>query len=500
MAKYLMGIDNGGTMTKAAIFDTAGNEIATGSQDTPLLVPQDGFCERDMNDLWNATVNAIKTAIAKTNIDTKDIIAIGCTGHGKGLYLWGKDGKPAYNAITSTDRRALSYVDKWNADGTALKAREYTLQNLRETQGVPLLAWLKDNHPEVVENTQYIFEAKDFIRFMLTGVANTEYTDSSSTSLMNLKTMTFDKEVLKIFGLEDCYEKLPPLKYSYELCGTVTEEISKQTGLAAGTPVCGGMFDIDACAIAMDVSDPEKLCAITGTWSINEYISETPIPPEGTTQNSIFCIPGYYLIEESSPTSAGNLEWYIKNFLGKEKMEVGASGGRLYDWIDQQVDAIKPEDSNVIFLPFLYGTNDPKCQLSAFTGLNNFHTTGHLLRAIYEGVTFSHMYHIEKLLALRDTPTAIRMAGGATKSEVWLQMFADVIGLPIEMIKTKELGTLGCAMAGAVACGLHKDYKEAAKSMVQVGRTVHPNMERHKIYAEKFARYKKLIKLLSELY
>ena len=68
MAKYLMGIDNGGTMTKAAIFDTAGNEIATGSQDTPLLVPQDGFCERDMNDLWNATVNAIKTAIAKAKI------------------------------------------------------------------------------------------------------------------------------------------------------------------------------------------------------------------------------------------------------------------------------------------------------------------------------------------------------------------------------------------------------------------------------------------------
>ena len=132
------------------------------------------------------------------------------------------------------------------------------------------------------------------------------------------------------------------------------------------------------------------------------------------------------------------------------------------DWIDQQVDAIKPEDSNVIFLPFLYGTNDPKCQLSAFTGLNNFHTTGHLLRAIYEGVTFSHMYHIEKLLALRDTPTAIRMAGGATKSEVWLQMFADVIGLPIEMIKTKELGTLGCAMAGAVDVYKRQAYSSTA--------------------------------------
>ncbi len=144
MSKYILGIDNGGTMTKAAIFDLSGNEIAVASQKTPIIIQKDGYAERDMLELWSSNVSVIREAIVKSNINSENIIGVGCTGHGKGLYLWGKDNKPAYNAIASTDSRAKDYIKKWNDNGVSHKASEKTLQYPIACQPVALLAWLKD--------------------------------------------------------------------------------------------------------------------------------------------------------------------------------------------------------------------------------------------------------------------------------------------------------------------------------------------------------------------
>ncbi len=494
---YFMGIDNGGTNTKAAVFDQNGNEIAASSQNTPLLVPREGFNERDMQELWKATATAIRGAIEKSGVCSSEIVGVGCTGHGKGLYLWGKDDRPAYHAVASTDRRGVEYVEKWYADGTARQAEALSLQPVGESQPVAILAWIKEHRPEVFQNIRWIFEAKDFIRFMLTGKAMAEVTDYSGTGFMNLHTKSYDRALLELFGLNAIFEALPPLCQSYDLCGTVTEAAARDTGLSVGTPVCGGMFDIDACAIAMDISTPNRLCMITGTWSINEYISKTPVYPALTTRNSLFCIPGYYLIEQSSPTSSGNLEWFINNFI-PEAVNSDIDKKQLYRQIDGEVDALLPQDSNILFLPFLYGTYDEKCASSAFVGMTNYHTRGHMLRAIFEGVCFSHLHHIEALLQHRTTPEAIRMTGGAANSSVWVQMFADIIGMPIEVVKTKEPGALGCAMAAAVAAGVYSDYESAAENMVRVSATFVPRKENADIYRKKYERYCRLITLLGQ--
>lgn len=495
--RYFLGIDNGGTMTKAALFDLKGRELASASESTPVATPKAGYYQRDMLLLWQATARTVQRVIQKADIDSADIAGVGCTGHGKGLYLWGKDNKPAYHAIASTDHRAAAIVSRWRKDGTADRAKELTLQNVIECQPAPLLAWMKEEQPQAYANIRWIFEAKDYIRFMLTGEAYAEATDYSGTSLMNLKTQGFDPEVLRIFGLEELYACLPPLRYSYENCGYITESAGLETGLKEGTPVCGGMFDIDACAIAMDVGSEEKLCTITGTWSINEYLSKTPVMPGGSTLNSLFCIPGYYLIEESSPTSAGNLEWFVDCFLQKEGMEAKAAGKSIYQYINEAVAGTAM--SELLFLPFLYGSNCDGCASSALVGMTRANTQAEVLRAVFEGVAFSHLSHIEKLLQRREKPKAIRIAGGVVNSDVWLQIFADVIGIRLEVVTTKELGALGCAMAAAVCAGVYKDYSEAAQAMVSVKTVIWPNMEMHKKYTEKYKRYQKLAALLGQL-
>lgn len=493
MGSYVIGVDNGGTSTKAAIFDLQGKEIATAGKQTKVITPQSGYTERDMEELWLANCDCVKRAIEEAGIDGKDVLGIAVCGHGKGLYPWGKDGKPAYNGIISTDSRAWKYPKKWYESGVYGDLHPQLCQEFMACQQVSLLAWFKDHRKEVYDNIQYVFSVKDYVRFRMTGEAYSEATDISGSGLMDVKNARFDKEILEKLGIGEAFDMLPPLKYSYDLCGTVTEEASKLTGLPTGTPVAGGMFDIDACAVAVDVTSSKELCTIAGTWSINEYISREPVMDGSIAMNSLFAMPGYYLVEECSATSSGNMEWFMENCMENEIIPEGSS---IYDAINEKVDSVKPEECDVYFLPFLYGSNAHPLGKGTFIGLTTYHDKAHMLRAIYEGVVYSHRTHIEKLLSSRTPPEAIRMAGGAVNSKVWVQMFADALGFPIETVDAKELGALGCGMAAAIAAGVYKDYKEAAQHMVHVSERVYPNPERTSIYQKKYEKYRAVSKAL----
>jgi len=497
MGQYAIGLDNGGTVIKAALFDMQGKEIAVASRQTPILTPQPGYTERDMEYLWQCNCACVKEVMDKTRVDAGEVIGIAICGHGKGLYPWGKDGKPAWNGIVSTDGRAWEYPRKWKADGTHAKIRPQTCQDMMACQQVSLLAWFKDHHRDVYDNIQWVFSVKDYIRFRLTGEAYCEATDISGSGLMDVRNARFDKELLADLGIGEVFEKLAPLKYSYEKCGGITAEAAALTGLLAGTPAAGGMFDIDAAAIALNVSTPEDMCTIAGTWSINEYIAKQPVMDGSIAMNSLYAIPGYYLVEECSATSAGNLEWFISRCMEHETVPAGES---IYDVINRQVQEVRPEECEVYFLPFLYASNAHPLGKGTFAGLTLYHQKAHMLRAVYEGVVYSHKTHIDKLLATREPPKAIRMAGGAVNSAVWVQMFADILNLPVETVTVKELGALGCAMAAAVAAEVYEDYKEAAKHMVHIAKRVYPNPEVTGIYQEKYRKYRKLSQALDTVW
>ena len=487
MSKYVIGLDNGGTVSKAALFDLEGREICVASRQTDIITPKPGYTERDMEILWKMNCECVREIIDSSGVSNSDIYGIAVCGHGKGLYAWGKDGKPAYNGIISTDNRAWEYVQKWNSNGTAAKLYPQHCQQLMACQQAPLLAWMKDHEPEVYNDIQWVFSVKDYIRFRLTGEAYCEATDISGSALMDVKNACFDKSLLEEMGIGEVFEKLAPLKYSSDNCGFITDQTAELTGMKPGTPVAGGMFDIDGCAIAMDITEPEQFCTITGTWSINEFINPEPITGKSIAMNSLYAIPGFYLMEESSATSAGNLEWVIKNCISKDDIPEGMN---KYDFINQLVESVDPSECDVYYLPFLYGSNAHPLAKASFIGLTTFHTTAHMLRAVFEGVAYSNKKHIQKLLASREAPEVIRLAGGVTHSPLWVQMFADVTGFPTETVEgVSELGAMGAAMAAAVAGGQFADYREAAKSMVKVNKPVMPDPDKVKIYQEKYEKY-----------
>ncbi|MBP5237219.1 MAG: carbohydrate kinase [Clostridia bacterium] len=489
MSKYVCGIDNGGTAVKCALFDLDGNEIAVASAPTPLVIPSPGFEERDMDVLWKANADVIRRCLEKAGITGNEIIGIGCTGHGKGLYLTDKNGKPLRNAIASTDSRAVGYIKEWASNGTLDKMADLTLHKPIACQPITLLAWLRDNEPENYAKVGWIFEAKDYIRFRLTGKALAEMTDYSGSGMMNLRTQKFDRRIFELAGVEEMFECLPELCNSSDNCGFVTSDVAKETGLAEGTPVSGGMFDIDACAIAAGVTDGSDICMVTGTWSINEYISDAPVIC-GTNKNSMYCIPGKYLIEESSATSAGNLEWFVSVMMGKEVEEAQNGGRPVYAVMDEMVASTQPDECEAVFVPFLYGTNSESRSHAVIEGLDFSVSRAQLLRAVFEGVAFSHYDHFLRLIGNRPVPSAIRMVGGAARSVVWSQMFADVCGCPVRTVAAKEPGAFGAAMSAAVASGYYSDYVEAAGKMVKFRKEICPDLNLHEKYLVKFEKYK----------
>ena len=495
--KYLMGIDNGGTFSKAAIFDENGQQISVASVPTVTITPKPGYTERDMEELWLVNAQAIRKAIEKSGINPTDIAGVSFSGHGKGLYLVGKDGKPSYNGIISTDARAWAYVKRWKEDGTAKEVYKKTYQDILACQPVSLLAWLKDNCPEVIENTKYVFAVKDYVRYRMTGEAYAEMSDFSGGNLVNLATGEYDRELMELFGIGEVFECLPPLKNAADICGYVTKTASEMTGLPEGTPVSAGMFDVNACGIASGLSDGEKMCMIAGTWSINEFIAKEPVLNGTVALNSMFCIPGYYLVEESSPTSAGNMEWFIRNLMNFDKEGAKANGGSVYDITNEWVASIEPEDNNIIFLPFLNGSNEDALAKGTFIGLTAYHSKKHMLRAVYEGIVFSHLTHVNKLLRNREVPESIRLSGGAANSDVWVQIFADTLQIPIDVIEDKELGAQGAAIAAGIAAGIYKDYNEGIEKTVKITKTVQPRPEYKEIYEKKYQTYRRVIEGLS---
>lgn len=493
--RYVMGIDNGGTVTKAAIYDMQGCVISSASTTTRMLTPKPFYTERDITKLWQANIQVIREAVEQAPISAQQISGVSVTGHGNGLYLMGVDGKPVRNGIISTDYRARKYVDQWeNSAEFEERILPKTMQSVWAGQPIALLAWLDMHEPEVREKTQHIFMVKDLIRFYLTGEAFLELTDISGTNIMNVRDRCFDDELLAFWGISNWKAKLPPIKLSTECCGHITEKVAKLTGLAVGTPVSGGVFDIAASCIASGINTINKLAIVTGTWSINEYVTDKPVVDKDLFMTSIYPLEQRWLITEASPTSASNLEWFINNFMATDKQFEEKNGRSIYDLCNQLVASTDPVDSHLLFFPFVFGSNAIPDATAGFIGINSFHKKEHFLRAVYEGVTFSHLYHIERLRKFNpQLSTTIRIAGGVTNSAVWLQIFSDILQCPLEIVDVKEHGTLGAAMTATVMCGFYKDVFAASENMVHVSKTILPNSAYQEIYQKKYLLYKQML-------
>jgi L-xylulokinase len=501
MTEYLLGIDNGNTLSKAAIFDLQGREIQVTSRKVESDYPQPGYTERSMDTLWQTTAATVKEALNSSGIKPEQILAVGTTGHGNGLYLLDKQGQPARPGIQSLDTRAADIVEGWNRRSLHDQVFPYTTQSFWSAQPNALLAWIKQNEPQVYQRIGAVLLVKDYIKYCLTGEITSDFTDMSGTSLMDVRNKCYSEELLKLYDLAELRPALPKLVHSFEIAGRVSLDAAQATGLAAGTPVVGGLFDVDASALGAGVYRAGQVCIIAGTWSINEIVTSDPIIDPALFMTSIYTVPDLWLTIEASATSATNLEWYVSQFCAEEKTAADKRGISVYDICSELVDSLPPGGSDIIFHPFLFGSNVQASARAGFYGIAGWHTKAHMLRSLYEGVVYGHLSHLAKLSGASDPSNRIevvRLSGGGAHSPVWTQIFADTLQLPMEVPEGIEIGARGAAISAGIGVGVYQDHADAVATAVKVRRRQEPNSAATPFYLERYNEYKNLLECMQE--
>lgn len=486
MRDYWLGLDCGGSWLKAGLYDREGREAGVERLPLRTLSPQPGRAERDMDALWQQCAAVIATLLSRTGIDNTRIRGVGISAQGKGLFLLDKNDKPLGAAILSSDRRAMGIIHQWQQDGIPEQLYPITRQTLWTGYPVSLLRWMKDNEPQRYAQIGCVMMTHDYLRWCLTGVKGCEESNISESNLYNMATGQYDPRLTEWLGIGEIDNALPPVVGSAEICGEITAQAAALTGLAAGTPVVGGLFDVVSTALCAGIEDESALNAVMGTWAVTSGIANGLREHEAHPYvYGRYVNDGQYIVHEASPTSSGNLEWFTAQW-----------GDLSFDEINQAVASLPKAGSELFFLPFLYGSNAGLEMTCGFYGMQALHTRAHLLQAVYEGVVFSHMTHLNRMRERFTSVQALRVTGGPAHSDVWMQMLADVSGLRIELPQVEETGCFGAALAARVGTGVYRSFSEARRARQHPVRTLLPDMTAHARYQRKYRHYLHLIEAL----
>jgi L-xylulokinase len=494
VSELLLGIDAGLTVTKAVLFRPDGEPVGGGQVPSQQRTPRDGWVEKDLDDLWAGASEAIERALRAAGADGADVAAVGPTGHGDGLLVLDDRLRPLRPAILSLDGRAGAVAARLRRSGGAARALELVGEAPFAVEPPVLLAWVKEHEPGVYRRIRHVLSCKDWLKLKLSGRITTDPTDASA-GFTDVRTQAYAPGALALFGLDELGGALPEIVRSDEVAGEVTAEAAAATGLAPGTPVVSGLHDCDASAAGCGCVRPGQLTMIAGTFSINEVISDAPVRDERLLCRN-WVEPGRWITMANSAASATNLEWFVGRLAPLEAEHAEAAGSSPFGFVGEEVAATLGEPSRLLYLPFLYGSPRHPDASGAFVGLKGWHTRGHLLRAVFEGVVFNHRTHVD---ALRDhfEVRELRLTGGGARSEVWAQVFADALGQPVSVTSSREAGALGAALCAAVAAGLHPSLADGADQAVRVVRTYLPEERRSAELAEAYQRYLALIEALA---
>lgn len=482
----IVAIDSGLTVTKAVVFDTDGRQLGVARRNVEQIMAAPRWVERDMRDFWAQTASAIQDALAASETDPKDVIAVAATAHGDGVYLLDRQGAPLGHGILSLDSRAEAQVARWQTDGTADRSLALTGQEPHVSAPSALLRWITDEDPDRFAAIGHVLACKDWLRYCLTGIIGTDRTEAS-TSFTDYRTQAYSEDALVLFGLEALSGALPRIAGSAEIAGQVTEDAARMTGLAAGTPVAAGLHDVTASALGIGAHAPGVIGIVAGTYSINECVSREPKVDAGWLCRSAV-EPGYWNNMSISPASTTNYDWFIDTLCAANKTQAAADGRSIHEILAPEIDAALQRASSVIYHPYLFGSPHGPIPSAGFLGLRGWHNRGDMLAALLEGIAFNHRHHVD-LLREAFPANAARLTGGASRNPTVAQLFADVLDMPVTTIDTDEAAAWGAALCAGAAVGVFDAADADPRNLDALSTRFVPAPARAAHYAERYATY-----------
>jgi xylulokinase len=488
--RYVMGIDVSTTGAKALLVNEAGDVICAVNTPLTLSTPRPLWSEQDPKEWWSATVTSIAGALERSGVRASDVLAIGLTGQMHGLTLLDRDGNVLRPAILWNDQRTGQQCDAIRARVGKSRLIAITGNDALAGFTAPKILWVRENEPEVYARVRHILLPKDYVRYCLTGTFATDKADAAGTLLLDLKTRAWSAEILE--ALEIPADWLPETFEGPQVTGAVTPQAAGETGLLAGTPVVAGGGDQSAQAVGVGAIRPGVVALTLGTSGVVFVSTEAPVyEPEGLLHAFCHAVPGRWHLMGVMLSAAGSLRWYHDTFAPASD----------YDELLAEAAEIPAGCEGLFFLPYLTGERTPHpdpLARGAFIGLTIRHGLVHMTRAVLEGVAFG-LRDIFELI--RQVGVAameeVRVSGGGSRSPVWRQILADVLGVELVTVNTTEGAAYGAALLAGVGAGIWPDVEAACRATISVTGKTAVDAEQHQRYERYYPAYRQLYPLLA---
>ena len=501
-----LGIDYGTGGCKVTAIGEDGSFVGEASTEFATSHDHPGWSEQDPQDWWNALAASLKKLAGK-GVDLKSVAACALDGSTHNAVLLDAGYKPVRRTIMWTDQRSTAECDALKA-GWGEKIFSACYQMPAPTWTLPQMMWLKANEPDALAKTEHVLFVKDYVRYLLTGEAATDYIEAQGTLMWAMSgesgvpgvSGAWDEELVALSGLR--LSAMPRIISPTDIAGRVTREAAEFTGLPEGMPVVCGSSDSAVEDYGAGAVEPGDLIIKLATaGNVNSMTAAAHPHPKTLTYSHI--VPGMWYSVSATNAAALCMRWLRDTFYA-----VGRGGGGqmdlkdVYAVIDGEAGASPVGANGVFFHPYLQGERCPYWDANlraSFAGVSISSTRGDFARALMEGVAFSLRDCYRTLEEMKLPVNRIFLIGGGARSRLWSEIVANVFNCAVAVPEPGDASFGACLLAGT-GVGAFADVKEAVAKCLHISRTLSPDPGAAAAYDHLFTCYRRIHDALAPVY
>jgi xylulokinase len=478
----LIGLDVGTSGCKAVVFDEDGALLAMGLREYPVLLPQPGWAEQDIEAVWELALESMGEAIARAGV--REVAAIGLSVHGEAVTPVDASLQPLRPTILGMDTRTDAQNEWLRERFGARTLFECTGMPVHTINTLPKLLWIREHEPEVWAAADRFLLVEDFLIGRLTGQPAISTCLASRTQLFDLAAGRWSAEILDALELDPA--RLAEIAPSGTEVGRLSAELTQRLGLSAAPGVVTGGHDQACGALGVGLTEPGLAMVSTGSAVVSAPLYEGNISVYRAT------VPDLFLAMTLNHSGGLALRWFRDEFCEPQLARANEAGTDAYDII---LEGASPDPTGLLVLPHLSGAGTPTfdtASMGAILGLTFSTTRTDLAKAILEGLTYELRLNLD---LLRDGGVAIevlRAIGGGARSRLWLQLKADITGIPVITPRITEAAAFGAALLAGVGGGLWPSAADGAERFLELTDTYEPDPARHAAYSQLFEHYREV--------
>jgi xylulokinase len=483
VSDLLAGVDVGTSGVKVGLFDPAGRLVGLGRTSYGVESPHPGWAQTNPELWWQSFLGALRQACDAGEVEPDAIAALGFSVLFPAVAPLDGRGRALHPALLYCDQRSLPQVREIERRIPRIDY-EVTIGNrlVPGTCAATSMCWLRDQAPRAYAATETLGFANTFFASRLTGAFATDPSHAALSGLADIRDpWRWSDELCEVVGIER--ERLPQIVGAAQAVGKVTRATAAETGLRAGTPVVAGCGDVVASAFGAGARLDGTAVYIAGSTDCVAAVMPRPAA-DCAWVNCAYVSRETWLGIGTTTSSGASVEWFTREFLPSGDLAL----------MTELAASSLPRSSRLLYLPYLQGERTPVWDPQAkglFIGLTASTKRGDLARAVFEGVAFA----LRQVIACAGSEISeIRAVGGGTRNDLWNQIKADVLNLPLHVLTFQEMGTLGAALLAGVGGEVYGSLEQAMRVTDQAigARIIEPDPERARLYDELFALYAEL--------